>query len=140
MAQKDLTAIKQLKAVKAPISTVKNPVGSGSVTNSNVPVAPKFDFKKIGVAAGVGIAAFAIMKVIRPDNNILPIAGLVIGGAVGYFGYDVMFPQPISSFKNLSGGCLSLCKRHCRGTCSESTSGSRTVCTCSKQGLGIADS
>ena len=112
-------------AQKAPLEIKKQ--GSMQIAPSEVVSAtiPKFDYKKIAVAAGIGLAGFAAVKVFRPDNNILAIAGLAIGGVVGYFGYDVIFPKQ-NNFANATGRDCMKCCRDCNGKCSCS----HNMCTC----------
>jgi hypothetical protein len=126
MASK-LVNLGQLQAQRVSIDSVKQKKGTSPTDNTvQTPPVPKFDFKKIGVAAGVGIAAFAILKVVRPDSNILPFAGLAIGGVVGYFAYDMISP-PKANFNNALGGkdCMTCC-RNCKGKCSCTGN----MCTC----------
>lgn len=68
---------------------------------------------------------------------LLCIGALLIGAAGYYVGRKSVLDKIGGGFRNASGsaGCLSLCQKHCRGTCTQTQNGNRYTCTCSKQGI-----
>jgi uncharacterized membrane protein YjjB (DUF3815 family) len=49
------------------------------------------NWKKVGFTAGLGVGGYLLTKKFVSKNQVAAIAGLAVGGAIGYFSYDKIF-------------------------------------------------
>lgn len=51
------------------------------------------NWQKVGVTAGLGIAGYFVARKFVNKSKMATIGGLLVGGAIGFFGYDMVFKK-----------------------------------------------